>query len=104
MRITSGACMKVYLHALYARQRINKYIVHFYPLLQVCMMSKLTITILMLHFYIVGTYCMKPYNIKDAAMPTYAILAQVKLNIGTGQSSCSMWTVTDGEIYLASPS
>ena len=46
--------------------------------------------------------CMKPYNIKGAAMPTYTILAQVKLNIGTGQSSCST-TVTDGEIYLARP-
>ena len=33
-------------------------------------------------------------------MPTFAILAQVKLNIGTGQSSCRAWIVTDGEIYL----
>ena len=37
---------------------------------------------------------MKPYNIKGTAMPTYAIMAQVKimaqvrLNDGTGQSSC----------------
>ena len=46
---------------------------------------------------------MKPYNIKGAAMPTYAILAQVKLHIGTDQSSWSAWTVTDGKIYLARP-
>ena len=52
---------------------------------------------------------MKPYNIKGAAMPIYAILAevkiwaQVKLNIGTGQSSYSAWTVADCEIYLARP-
>ena len=46
---------------------------------------------------------MKPYNIKGAAMPIYAILAQVKLNTGTGQSSCSTRTVTDGENYLARP-
>ena len=31
--------------------------------------------------------CMKPYDTKDAAMPTYVIMAQVKLNTGTGQSS-----------------
>ena len=42
-------------------------------------------------------------------MPTYMILAQVKilvqvkLNIDTGQSSCSTWTVADHEIYLARP-
>ena len=52
---------------------------------------------------------MKPYNIIGAAMPICAILAevkilaQVKLNIGTGQSSCSTWIVTDCEIYLARP-
>ena len=52
---------------------------------------------------------MKPYNIKGAAMPIYVILAevkilvQVKLNIGTGQSSCSAWTVVDREIYLERP-
>ena len=53
--------------------------------------------------------CIKPYNIKGAAMSTYTILAevklleQIKLNIGTGQSSCSTWTVIDCEIYLARP-
>ena len=46
---------------------------------------------------------MKPYNIKGAAMPIYAILAQVKLNIGTGQSSFSARTVADREIYLERP-
>ena len=52
---------------------------------------------------------MKPYNIKGAVMPIYMILAQVKilalvkLNIGTGQSSFSAWTVTDHEIYLERP-
>ena len=45
--------------------------------------------------------CMKPYNIKGATIPICVILAQVKLNTGMGQSSCSAWTVTDGEIYLA---
>ena len=46
---------------------------------------------------------MKPYNIKGATMPVYAILAQVKLNIGTGQSLFSAWTVVDCEIYLERP-
>ena len=62
-----------------------------------------------MYIKIISTCCMKPYNIKGAAMPLYAImaqvmiLAQVKLYNGTGQSSCSLWTVTDGEIYLARP-
>ena len=40
-------------------------------------------------------------------MPVYTvlvevkILAQVKLNIGTGQSSYSAWTVADREMYLS---
>ena len=42
------------------------------------------------------TCCIKPYNIKCTAMPTYAIMAQVKVCV-------SVWTITDGEIYLARP-
>ena len=50
---------------------------------------------------------MKPYNIKGATMPTYAILtqvkilAQVKLNIGTGEAHGRLLMVKSR--YLARP-
>ena len=42
------------------------------------------------------TCCMKPYDIKCTTMPTYVIMAQVKVCV-------SAWTITDGKIYLARP-
>ena len=54
-----------------------------------------------------STCCMKPYNIKGAAMPIYAILARVTdigtvhVEHGTGQSSRSTLMVNSS--YLARP-
>ena len=39
--------------------------------------------------------CMKPYNIKGTTVAIYVILAQVKLNISTGQRLCGTWMLTD---------
>ena len=56
---------------------------------------------------LIGNCCMKPYNIKGAAMPIYAILAQVTdigtvhAEYGTGQSSRG--TLMAKSSYLARP-
>ena len=60
-----------------------------FPALQYCTTANSEST----RFMNILICCMKPSNIKGATLPTYAILAQVKLCTGMDQSSLSAWTI-----------